>query len=163
MSEALAETGADLPTDTAALAALADGSVGAALRLINQNGLEIYAQISAILATLPRMDRQRVMAVGELAAARGETDRFELILTLFDKAMARLAHTGATGHPPHPEASPGEAEMLLRLSPDLRAARAWADRAAEVNARSRHGLAVNLDPAALVLDTVLRMQEAARA
>ena len=35
------------------------------------------------------------------------------------------------------------------------------DLAAEVTARARHGQAVNLDPAALVLDTVFKMQETA--
>jgi len=163
MAEALAQTGVDLPPATDALSALSGGSVGAALRLINLGGLDLYAQIIAILAGLPRMDRQRVQALGDIAAVRGETDRFELILTLFDTAMARLARTGAAGQPPMPEAAPGEAETLTRLAPDAYSARAWADRAAEVNARTRHGLAVNLDPAALVLDTVLRMQEAARA
>ncbi len=163
MQTALAQTGADLPADTTALSALADGSVGAALRLINLGGLELYQQITGILTALPRIDRPRVLALGEVAAARGETDRFELMLTLFDKAMARLARTGATGLPPQPEAALGEAHAMARLAPDAYSARAWADRAAEVNARARHGLAVNLDPAALVLDTVLKMQEAARA
>lgn len=163
MAQALAQTSVQLPAETDALATLSGGSVGAALRLINLGGLELYAQIVAVLASLPRIDRQRVQALGEIAAARGETDRFELILTLFDTAMARLARTGAMGAPLFPEAAPGEAETFARLSPDAYAARAWADRAAQVNARARHGLAVNLDPAALVLDTVLKMQEAARA
>ncbi|MFP5304084.1 hypothetical protein R2R70_23170, partial [Cobetia sp. SIMBA_158] len=72
-----------------------------------------------------------------------------------------LARTGATGQPPMPEAAPNEGGLLSRLSPDPHRARAWADLAATVTERSRHGQAVNLDPAALVLDTVFKMQDTA--
>ncbi|AHD01540.1 DNA polymerase III subunit delta' [Leisingera methylohalidivorans] len=161
MEAALAQSGVELPGNMENLAALAGGSVGAALRLINLGGLKIYAELVQILATMPRLDRQRAMALAEAAAQRGASARFELLLSLTEMALARLARTGATGTPPAPEAAPQEAAMLLRLSPDSRKARAWADLAAEVTARARHGQAVNLDPAALVLDTVFKMQETA--
>ena len=61
-------------------------------------------------------------------AGRGE-ERFELILRLTDRLMARLARTGATGTAP-PEIVPGEAEMLTRLSPDPAAAPARSGMAA---------------------------------
>ena len=51
--------------------------------------------------------------------------------------------------------------MLTRLAPDPLKGRAWADLSAEATARARHGQAVNLDPAALVLDTVFKMQDTA--
>ena len=76
--------------------------------------------------------------------------------------MTRLARTGALGSPPHVEAAPGEAALLARLAPDGARARAWADCAQEIGARARHGRAVNLDPASLVLDTVFRIQQTAR-
>ncbi|UWQ31773.1 DNA polymerase III subunit delta' [Leisingera sp. M527] len=161
MEAALAQSGVELPQNMENLAALAGGSVGAALRLINLGGLRIYAELVQILASMPQLDRQRAMALAEAAAQRGASARFELLLTLTEMALARLARTGATGVPPAPEAAPQEAAMLSRLSPDARKARAWADLAAEVTARARHGQAVNLDPAALVLDTVFKMQETA--
>ena len=67
----------------------------------------------------------------------------------------------AASTPPFPEATPNEAAILSRLSPDPHKARAWADLAAVVTDRTRHGQAVNLDPAALVLDTVFKMQDTA--
>ncbi len=161
MQDALAQSEVALPENMDHLAALAGGSVGAALRLINLGGLKIYAELVQILASLPRLDRQRAMALAEAAAQRGAAERFELLLSLTEMALARLARTGATGTPPAPEAAPQEAEMLARLAPDPRKGRAWADLAAEVTARARHGQAVNLDPAALVLDTVFKMQETA--
>ncbi|WP_170548104.1 DNA polymerase III subunit delta' [Ruegeria atlantica] len=161
MQAALVQTGADLPAQTDHLAALAAGSVGDAVRLINLGGLEIYAELIAILGTLPRMDRQRALALAEAAAQRGAAERFELLLTLIDVVLSRLALTGATGAPPLPAAAPNEAETLSRLSPSPHQARQWAEVAATITARARHGQAVNLDPAALVLDTVFKIQETA--
>jgi len=161
MGAALEQAGVDLPGNAEHLAALAAGSVGAALRLTTLNGLEIYAELIGVLNSLPRLDRPRALALAEAAAQRGATERFDLLLDMVDMALARLARTGATGQPPAPEAAPGEAALLSRLAPDAIRARAWADAAAEITARSRHGRAVNLDPAALVLDTVFKMQQTA--
>jgi DNA polymerase-3 subunit delta' len=49
------------------------------------------------------------------------------------------------------------------LSPDARAAQGWALLAQSLGARARAGRAVNLDAAALVLDTLLRIEEGAAA
>ncbi|MDU9004924.1 DNA polymerase III subunit delta' [Sedimentitalea todarodis] len=164
MQVALSQTGAEIPTDpdlATHLAALASGSVGAALRLISLDGLRLYAEVVAILNSLPKLDRQRALALAETAAQRGAAERYELLLILIDIALARLARTGATGTPPAPEAAPNEAQVLSRLAADARRGRAWAEIAASITSRSRHGQAVNLDPAALVLDTVFKMQETA--
>lgn len=161
MQNALSQSGAERPDNPDHLAALAAGSVGAALRLLNLGGLQIYGELMQILASMPHLDRPRAMALAEAAAQRGAAEKFELLLTLIDVALARLARTGATGTPPAPQAAVDEAATLTRLSPTPQAARAWADLAAEVTARVRHGQAVNLDPAALVLDTVFKMQKTA--
>ena len=70
-----------------------------------------------------------------------------------------MARGGALGPPP--EAVPGEADLIARLAPDARRGRAWAECAQSIGARARHGRAVNLDPASLVLDTVFRIQQTA--
>ncbi len=161
MAAALEQAGAPVPDNPDHLAALAAGSVGEALRLLNLDGLRIYAELVAILDSLPRLDRARALKLAEAAAQRGAADRFDLLLTLVGVALSRLARTGATGQPPSPEAAAGEAAMLARLSPSTEKGRAWAETATLITARSRHGQAVNLDPTALVLDTVFKMQETA--
>ncbi|MEP2717990.1 DNA polymerase III subunit delta' [Pseudophaeobacter sp.] len=161
MRAALTQAGAELPEETTHLAALAAGSVGAALRLLNLGGLKIYAELIQILGTMPRLDRQRAMALAEASAQRGAAEKFELLLTLIEVALSRLARTGATGQAPQPEAARGEAEVLSRLAATPQRGLAWADLSAEATARARHGQAVNLDPASLVLDTVFKMQETA--
>lgn len=161
LAAALAQAGTDPGDDAARLAELSGGSVGAAMRLTSLGGLALYAELVALMARLPALDRPRAIALAEAAAARGAEDRRDLLFHLVDLVLIRLARTGATGAPP-PEAAPGEAAMLARLAPGPVRARAWAALAEEAGARIRHGRAVNLDPAALVLDTVFKLQSCAR-
>ena len=161
LAAALAQAGADPGGRAAALAELSGGSVGVAVELLNLGGLELYAELVALAASLPVLDRSRALALAEAAAARGAGDRCDLLFQLVDLLLARLARTGATGAPP-PEAAPGEARTLARLAPGLQRARAWAALAQEIGERARRGRAVNLDPAALVLDTVFKLQSCAQ-
>lgn len=154
-----AEAEAD-PADAPRLAELAAGSVGGAIRLAQGGGLEIYGQIVRLFEGLPRLDRLRALALAEAAAGRGAEERFELTLTLFDLFLARLARAGALG-PSGVEAAAGEAGLMVRLSPDAHAARIWAEAAQTLGARARQGRAVNLDPAALLMDMVLKVNETA--
>ncbi|MFK7938756.1 MAG: DNA polymerase III subunit delta' [Roseovarius sp.] len=160
LTAALQQAGVnDPPSD--ALAELAAGSVGAALRLTHLNGLALYAEITGILGSLPMLDRPRALKLADHVAARGASEKLDLLLSLTDVALARLARTGATGQPPQTEAAQGEAETFRRLSPDPHKARKWARLAQEISAKAQHGRAVNLDPAALVLDMVFNMQSTA--
>lgn len=161
IATALAAAGTE-GAEAAALAELAGGSVGEAIRLANLDGTATYAAMIGLFSGLPRLDRVKAIALAETVGQRGAETRFDLTLRLFDAFLARLARTGATGAPP-PEAVPGEAQLLARLSPDARAGRGWADLAQSLGARARQGRAVNLDPAALLLDMVLRIDETAGA
>lgn len=159
VARALDQAGVSVAPEVAGhLAELSGGSIGAAMQLLSLDGLALYSELLALFATLPRMDRARATTLSRKAAGRDALDRANLILDMLDILLARLARTGATGTPP-PEAAQGEAQILARLSPDAHAARRWADRATALTARARHGLAVNLDPAALVLDTVLSIEK----
>ncbi len=161
MADALAQAGIEQGDDIPALAALSGGSVGEAARLINLGGLALYAELVQLFAELPKIDRPRALALANTAAQRGAADRLDLLIWLIELLLGRMAATGATGEPPSPEGAPGETRMLAHTAPDLAAARGWADCAQDVGARMRHGRAVNLDPAALVLDTVFRIQKTA--
>ena len=161
ISAALDQAGVDAEASADTLAALAAGSAGEAVRLANLGGAAIYAELVRLFETLPRLDRAHAIALAEAAAVRGAEDRRDLMNTLTDLFLMRLARTGAMGAPPLPEAAPGEAALMARLAPDARAARNWASAAQEIGARARHGRAVNLDPAAMILDTVFRIQKTA--
>lgn len=151
----------DIPGDAGRLAALSGGSVGEALRLAGQGGLDRYAQLVALFARHPDMDRHAAAGFAQAAAGRpgAEGDPFDLTMTLLELFLARAARSGLLG-PPSPEAAPDEAAVLARLAPDDRAARHWAAALAELSARARAGRAVNLDPAALVMDMLLTLAQA---
>lgn len=162
MAAALAQAGAEIaPDQVEALAALSAGSVGAALRLLNLDGLKLYGDLIAMIASLPDLDRPRAIALAESVSVRGREERLDLLFTLLDLAVFRLARTGVTGTPPLPEAARGEAQALSRLAPTPAAGRAWAALAQSSGDRARHGRAVNIDPTALVLDSLLRLRDCA--
>lgn len=156
---ALAQAGSD--ADAQALAALSGGSIGAAVELAQNGGAELYADLVALADSLPRLDRTQALALADSMTGRDQAGRFDLLLTLVDLFLSRLARAGVNG--PAPEAVAGEAALFARLCPDTRAARQWAELAQAVAARLRHGRGVNLDPAALVLDMLLTVEAQARA
>lgn len=159
MAAALAQAGAAIDAPDA-MAQLAGGSVGEAMRIANLDGMALYRNLISLLSGLPRMDRPKALALADTGTGKGNEPRFDLAVTLIDLALARLARTGTLGAPP-PEATPGEAQLLARLAPDAWAGRAWADLAEHLSARARRGKAVNLDPAALLMDMFLRIEETA--
>ena len=158
LQQVLADMGVE--QDGQALASLAHGSVGEALRLAGQDGLARYRQIVDLLAGLPRLDRQAAAKLAEASAVRAGAggDPFELTITLLDHFLMRAARTGLSG-PPSLQAAQGESALLARLAPDPRAAREWADAQARLTARARKGRALNLDPAALVMDMLIELAQ----
>lgn len=145
----------------AATAVLTGGSAGAAVRLAAGDGAALYSEIVGLFEGLPRLDRARAIRLAEACAGRGAELRYELTVELIDLFLARAARAGLLGEP-SAQAAPHEARLLARLAPHDVAARRWALLHQELGARIRHGRAVNLDPAALILDMVLRIEETAR-
>ncbi|MGP9805311.1 DNA polymerase III subunit delta' [Paracoccus sp. NSM] len=158
MGEILSDLG--LHEDAEPLAALSDGSVGEALRLAGQDGLDRYQALVDLFATLPRLDRLAAAEWANAAAGRAgaDGDPFDLAITLLDRFLARLARAGLMGAPLD-QAARGEAALMARLSPDDLSARHWAEAQARLSARARAGRAVNIDPAALVMDMVLELAQ----
>ncbi|WP_373356220.1 DNA polymerase III subunit delta' [Pseudoroseicyclus sp. CXY001] len=145
-----------------ALAVLAGGSAGRAIRLASDDGLHLYAELIRLLEGMPGFDRAAAIAFAEKVGARGAEGRFELALGLIDLFLARAARAGLVGEP-DAQGAPGEARLLARLAPHDRAARGWAELGASLGARARAAKAVNLDPPSLILDMLFRIEEAARA
>lgn len=160
VTAALAAAG--IETDAGeALTALSGGSVGEAIRLTNLDGLTVYSELVNLFSGLPRFDRQRGLKLADSCTGKAGATRFTLVLDLIDKFLARTARAGIQG-PPDTQAAQGEAALLAKLSPHDSAARTWATLAQAVSERTRHGKAVNLDPAALILDTLFKIEKAAQ-
>ncbi|MDE0521984.1 MAG: DNA polymerase III subunit delta' [Boseongicola sp.] len=164
----LDETEMDLALSEAGIAAasanglhaLANGSVGEAVRLVHEGGLELYGEIMDVIATAPSMDRAKLLKLAERVSARGAERRFDLAARLLDRALARLARTAA-GMPPESDVTPGESETLARLGANMGRAHAWAELQQELSARLTHGREVNIDPASLIMDAFLRIEATA--
>ena len=122
--------------------------------------MKTYASLIRLLERLPRLDRPAALALADSAAGKAGADRFDLIITLVDLFLSRLARAGSLGQCPA-EAAPGEAALIARLAPDPYAARGWADLAQVLTLRARKGKAVNLDPAALLMDILLQIDATA--
>jgi DNA polymerase-3 subunit delta' len=149
------------PTEhTESLATLAGGSAGDAIRLLNHDGLPLYAELVKVFDRLPRIDRPAALRIADACAGRGAEVRFGMTLDLIDLFLSRAARAGLMGEPTT-QGAMGEARLLARISPNDRAARAWAQLQQDLTERSRHGRAVNLDPAALILDMIFKIEETA--
>ncbi len=143
------------------LATLADGSAGDAIRLIRQDGLQTYAALVQLFDGLPQMNRPAALKLAESCSARGAETHYALVLDLMDQFLSRTARAGLFGEPPL-QAAPHEARLLARLSPNQAAAQAWAQLQQDLTGRVRHGKAVNLDPASLILDMIFKIEQTAR-
>ena len=161
LSSALNQAGGAIAAhEQTALAELAGGSVGEAFEMTNLDGLRLYAALIRVLATLPQLDRSLALTLAEAGARKGAEAQFDLIVALIDRFLARLARAGTLRQLP-PEATSGEAALIERLAPTSKAALQWADLAQSLGNRARRGREVNLDPAALLMDMVLKIDETA--
>lgn len=100
--------------DRVALARLSEGRIGRALDLA-EGGLELYRELIAVLADLPRLDVARTYAFGDRLGARGAgRDAFRTGMELLAWWLARMIRGGAEGRLPA-EAVPGETALMARL------------------------------------------------
>jgi DNA polymerase-3 subunit delta' len=162
MARALAPLALEMPQNMDALATLAAGSVGAAVSLLQQGGPDVYAKIVALFSTTPHLDRTVAIQFAEWAGARGAADRLPLVTGLLALFLSRLARFGVLG-PVGLAAAADETAVMSRLCTGPVAARRWADLHQTLGAELQHGLAVNLDPATMILDTVLKINATAEA
>jgi DNA polymerase-3 subunit delta' len=164
MAQALAATGFDAGFDASQdaehLATLSGGSVGEAIRILSHDGLKLYRLLLHLVSETPRMERPAATTLAESCTTKAGLARYDLTLRLIGVLMHRLALTGVSG-PPLPEAAEGEAKALARLAANPDAARKWAELAQVLSDRSQHARAVNLDPASVILDMLLKIDQLA--
>lgn len=156
---ALNAAGIETGADGAMMGELAGGSVGEAARLLQVGGAGVFRAVTDLLGSMPHLDRSAAIALAEASAGRLNEARLDATLAMFDAALMRLARRGAgmaMG-----EAVAGEMALADRLAPTPRAAQIWSELQVELAGRARHARTVNLDPASLILDMVLKANETA--
>lgn len=144
------------------LPALANGSVGEAIRMAHSDGILLYHQLLSVMQDLPNLNKQKAMALADGMTGKANADKFELMITLLEIAMARLARFGATQSAPEHLAHAKEIDVFARLAPHSQAGMIWANLTQDISSRLRHGRAVNLDPSSLILDTMFKIEECAK-
>ena len=162
VAEAVTQTGIEFPDQHKnPLAALAAGSPGEAIRLLQLGGMEIYQSLIDVISSMPNMDQTRAMAIADRYSGKASSDEFELFLGLCEVMLTRLSRKGAMGDRPLQEAAQREEETFSKLCPTPAAAKRWAQSTQTILARLRHGRSVNIDPAAMILDMFFKIEECA--
>ncbi len=99
--------------DRAALAAMGEGSIGTALDLEEQGGLDLYRELLGLLQGLPRLDVAGLHAMAE-RLARAD-DGFRVACDLFTWWLGRVIRAKGRGQV-DAEVLPGEAALTQRLA-----------------------------------------------
>jgi len=140
--------------EAGALAQIAGGSVGEALRLDAGGGVALYGRLVGLLGRGDRVDRGALMALADGVAGRGAETLYELAGRLVVTLVGRLARHAAIGAP-DTEAGPGEAALMAVVAHRPGQAALWAEAAGRIAATISHARAVNLDPGQTIIDTFL--------
>jgi len=155
LTTALAQAGAPVAAgETGALALIAGGSVGEALRLSAGGGVALYGRLVALLGGGRGVERSGMMELAETVTGRGAEAIHELVARLTLTLIGRLARHAATGSS-EAEAGPGETALMAAVARNRAQAALWAEAAARVAASTGHARAVNLDPGQTIIDTFL--------
>lgn len=158
--------------ERASLARLAGGSAGRALALAEAGGIELYAEMSKLLATLPSLDVPAVHAFGDRLSRRGAEPAYRAVTDLLDWWIARLVRAGAGLDIPGQESTaetagdvvPGEgwAELAARLAPERDLDR-WAELWEKTTGLIRRAESARLDRKQVLLNAFLALESTARA
>ena len=99
--------------DVAELTRLSEGSVGRALALAADGGLELYRNLVDLLESLPGLDVAALHAFGDRVAKPGADDAFRVVGDLLRWWLGRLILFGARGGKGAGEGMPGRERALI--------------------------------------------------
>ncbi len=158
ISQALIATGTGEPQNAewANLERLAEGSVRRGLALMAGGGLELQDRLTALFASMPKLDWAAAHAAAEELQPAAAEQRFELFFDLLSASLARMIRLVATG------ARDGEEAALARRVIDEARLAIWAELWETIAREKALTLALNLDRRALILETFSRIDAAAR-
>ncbi|BAE51253.1 DNA polymerase III subunit delta' [Paramagnetospirillum magneticum] len=103
------------PTEVAALAKLGEGSIGKALALADEGGLDLYRDLLNLLQGLPRLDVPALHAFGDKVARPENDGSFRTVTELLGWWLARLIRAGGRQGAGMAEVVAGEGALMERL------------------------------------------------
>jgi len=148
--------------DVTALARLGEGSIGKALALAAEGGLDLYRDLVGMLATLPRLDVPALHALADRVARPDAEAAWRTVTELFGWWLARLVRAGGRREIGLAEAVPGEAAVMARLLAAAGLER-WLEVWEKVTFLFARTDAVNLDRKQALLTAFLAVERLARA
>lgn len=147
--------------DVTALARLGEGSIGKALALATEGGLDLYRELVAMMSSLPRLDVAALHAFGD-RVARPEADAaWRTVTELMGWWLARLIRAGGREGRGMAEVVPGEAAVMGRLLASASLER-WLELWEKVTALFARTDAVNLDRKQAMITAFLAVERLAR-
>jgi len=139
--------------DRAALASLAEGSIGRALTLAGEGGIEIGREIDALLAALPRIDPEKLHRFADSVSRQGADQAWRTASSLLRWRLSRAIGEAARGR------TTELSRRLVALAPLDRWIEVW-DKVSRLVAQA-DGL--HLDRKQVILGAFFAMERAARA
>ncbi len=160
MQAALKGAGVDPGASPDAVSALAFGSVGEAIRLTAEDGLTRYGNLVDLIGGARAMDRATAVQIAESCVGKQGVDRYDLTVSLIHRLLYRLALSGAN---PQLVQTISEREQALfaGLSRTVTSAQRWATLAQSLAERAAHARAVHLDPASVIIDMLVKIDQTA--
>jgi DNA polymerase-3 subunit delta' len=141
---------------------LGSGSVGNSIRLLEHDGVDLYRTLLSFLNQLPNLNGFELERFIRTLTGNKNRSRLELFIELLNIVIARISKAGIIGHSSSHQILTDEKEIFKKLCPTPNIAAKWAELAQTQSENLKHGLAVNLDPGSLILDTFFRIEDCAR-
>ena len=148
------------PTDRLAVARLADGSVGAALDLVEHGGLQLYRTLIGVFEGLPRLDLREMHHLGDQLSAPAAETSYRVFGELMQWWLERLVRTLARGDEPM-EVTAGEAALMRRLGGPGAGLDRWVEVWEKTGRLFRRAESANLDRKQTLLQAFAALQAAA--
>lgn len=101
--------------DRALVVETSGGSLGQAIRMIEQGGVGLLREIGALLASWPRLDAGLLHRLGDKLGGRDQEAQFDLAIELLGWWFARMARISATGDRPETALFDGELALIGRM------------------------------------------------
>jgi DNA polymerase-3 subunit delta' len=159
VAAALARDGYDADADRLGTAlVLSQGSVRRALELLLGDGIALYRDLVTAFGKLPELDGSDLYKLADRLGGPSDAERFELFFSLLLGLLERLIRTAATG-----EGAIGAETALARLLIGRNDLSPWVEAWEAIGLAKEDAISLNLDRSLLVLETFLRLQQAARA
>ena len=141
---------------------LGSGSVGNSIRLLEHDGAGLYRTLLSFLNQLPNLNGFELEKFIATFSGNKNRSRLDLFVELLNMVIARISKAGIMGYSSEDQILEDEKEIFTKLCPNPITAKRWAELAQTQSENLKHGLAVNLDPSSLILDTFFRIEDCAR-